>query len=270
MSFLEDVKTRRSVRAFDGKAPSAEIINELKEYAENITNPYGVNVRFVFLDAKENDLSSPVLSGETLYVSAVVKKAEHFEEAYGYAFQKLLMKAHQLGLGTVWIGGTMPREKFEAASDLKDGEYMPCMSPLGVTAKKMSVKEVLMRKGVKADTRKAFEELFYNGSFATPVTESASMGMGLHDALEVVRLAPSAVNKQPWRIVIADRKAHFFEAHDKGFVTPNYDLQKIDMGIALYNFETQLLSEGRTAELSCEKPEITAPEGMDYIATISF
>ena len=271
MSFLEDVKTRRSVRAFDGNDVSVEVINELKEFAANITNPYGVNVRFVFLDAKENDLSSPVLSGEKLYVTAVVNKNdEHCEEAYGYAFQKLLMKAHQLGLGTVWIGGTMPREKFEAASDLKDGEVMPCVSPLGVTAKKMSVKEVLMRKGVKADTRKAFEELFYNGSFATPITEGASMGMGLHDALEVVRLAPSAVNKQPWRIVIEDKKAHFFEAHDKGYITPDYDLQKIDMGIALYNFETQLLSEGRKPELSYEKPEISVPEGMDYVATISF
>ena len=270
MSFLEEVKTRRSVRAFDGNYPSDDVINELKEFAENITNPYGVNVRFVFLDAKENNLSSPVLSGEKLYVSAVVKKEEHMEEAYGYAFQKLLMKAHQLGLGTVWIGGTMPRDKFETASDLKDGEYMPCMSPLGVTAAKMSVKEVLMRKGVKADTRKSFEELFYNGSFATPITESASMGMGLHDALEAVRLAPSAVNKQPWRIVIEDNKAHFFEAHDKGYITPDYDLQKIDIGIALYNFETQLLSEGRKPVLSCDKPDVTAPEGMDFVATYTF
>lgn len=270
MSFLEDVKTRRSVRAFDGNELPADVISELKEFANSITNPYGVNVRFVFLDAKENNLSSPVLSGEKLYVSAVVKKEEHMEEAYGYAFQKLLMKAHQLGLGTVWIGGTMPRDKFEAASDLKDGEFMPCVSPLGITAKKMSVKEVLMRKGVKADTRKAFEELFYNGSFATPVTESASMGLGLHDALEAVRLAPSAVNKQPWRIVIDGNKAHFFEAHDKGFITPDYDLQKIDMGIALYNFETQLFSEGRKPEISCDKPEIATPEGIDYVATVSF
>ena len=269
MSFLDEVKTRRSVRAFDGKAPSAEIINELKEFAENITNPYGITIRFIFLDAKENGLSSPVLSGETLYVSAVGRKEEHFEEAYGYSFQKLLMKAHQLGLGTVWIGGTMPREKFEAASGLKDGEVMPCVSPLGVTAAKMSVKEVLMRKGVKADTRKPFEELFYNGSFASPINEGASMGLGLHDALEAVRLAPSAVNKQPWRIVIQDRKAIFFEAHDKGF-DYGYDLQRVDVGIALYNFETQLLAEGRKPEFSCDKPEIKIPEGMDYIATIAF
>ena len=129
MSFIENVKSRRSVRAFDGNEPSAQIIDELKEYAENITNPYGIKIKFLFLDAKENDLSSPVLTGEKLYVTAVGKKEEHFEEAYGYSFQKLLKKAPQLGLGTVWIGGRMPREKFEAASGLKDGEIMPCVSP---------------------------------------------------------------------------------------------------------------------------------------------
>ena len=29
------------------------------------------------------------------------------------------MKAHEMGFVTVWIGGTMPRDKFEAASQLK-------------------------------------------------------------------------------------------------------------------------------------------------------
>ncbi len=270
MSFLDLSKTRRSVRAFDGSMPDQAVIDQLKDLAENMTNPYGVKVRFVFLDAGENDLSSPVLSGEKLYVTAVVSKSEHSDEAYGYSFEKLLIKAHELGLGTVWIGGTMPREKFEAASKLADGEFMPCVSPLGKTAAKMSVKETLMRKGVKADSRYDFEELFFNGDFGTPVSESQSMGLGLHDALEAVRLAPSAVNKQPWRIVIAGNKAHFYEKHDKGFVNDNYDLQKIDLGIALYHFESQLLSEGRKPVLSYENPGIVAPKGTDYVATYTF
>ena len=134
----------------------------------------------------------------------------------------------------------------------------------------MSVKETLMRKGVKADSRYDFEELFFNGDFGTPISEGQSMGLGLHDALETVRLAPSAVNKQPWRIVIAGNKAHFYEKHDKGFVNDNYDLQKIDLGIALYHFESQLLSEGRKPVLSYENPGIVAPEGTDYVATYTF
>ncbi len=269
-SFIELVKTRRSVRAFDGNGVDQKVLEELKSFADEIANPYGREVRFVFLDGAANGLNSPVLSGEKCYVSAVAVPGEHMDEAYGYSFQKLLMKAHELGLGTVWIGGTMPRDKFEKASGLKDGEVMPCMSPLGVTAKKMSVKETLMRKGVKADWRMKFEELFCVGDFNTPLDEGYAKSHGLYDDLEAVRLAPSAVNKQPWRVVIDGKKAHFYEKHDKGFVTPSYDLQRIDIGIALYNFETQLLEEGRKPEFTIEDPGIKTPEGVDYIATYSF
>ena len=82
-NFLELAKTRRSVRTFDGQMPDAQIINELKEFAENITNPFGIKVRFVFLDAEENGLSSPVLAGEKLYVSAVVERNPLAAVAYG-------------------------------------------------------------------------------------------------------------------------------------------------------------------------------------------
>ncbi|WP_026498618.1 nitroreductase family protein [Butyrivibrio sp. WCD2001] len=266
-NFLELAKTRRSVRTFDGNMPSAQVLDELKAFAENIENPYGAKIRFVFLNAEENKLSSPVLSGEKVYVSAVTSKQEHVEEAYGYSFEKLLIKAHELGLGTVWIGGTMPREKFEAASGLEEGEFMPCISPLGTTAKRMSVKETLMRKGVKADFRHKFEELFFVGDFGTPMSEEYAKEHGIYDALEAVRIAPSAVNKQPWRVVIAGDKAHFYEKHDKGFTTPDYDLQKIDVGIAIYHFESQLISEGKAPELIVQAPAITAPDQIDYVAT---
>ena len=269
-SFVELAKTRRSVRSFDGNSLPEETLKELKQYAEEASNPFGIKVRFEFLDADEHKLSSPVLTGEKCYVSGVVARGEHAEEAYGYSFEKLLMKAHEMGLGTVWIGGTMPREKFEQATGLAEGEIMPCMSPLGKAARKMSVKEAVMRKGVKADSRLKFEELFYVGNFETPMTEQYAKEHGLFDDLEAVRVAPSAVNKQPWRVVVEGQKAHFYEKHDKGYMTPDYDLQKIDLGIALYHFESQLVSEMRKPVLSFEAPAVKAPEGVDYVATYSF
>ena len=265
--FLELVKSRRSVRTFDGQRLDAAVVLELKSFADSIENPYGIPVKFAFLDAEEHKLTSPVLAGEKLYVSAVVAKGEHAEEAYGYAFEALLMQAHKLGLGTVWIGGTMPREKFEKATGLAENEVMPCVSPLGKVAKKMSVKETLMRKGVKADSRYDFEELFFAGDFGTPLTAGKAMEAGIRDALESVRLAPSAVNKQPWRVVVGDRVAHFYEKHDKGYITADYDLQKIDIGIGMYHFEKELLEEGRSPKLEVSDPGIAAPAGVDYVAS---
>ncbi len=47
----EAMKTRRSVRTFDGNQISAEDLTKLKEYAKTIENPYGIPVEFVWLDA---------------------------------------------------------------------------------------------------------------------------------------------------------------------------------------------------------------------------
>ena len=139
-SFLELAKTRRSVRTFDGNWPDGAVLTTLQEFAENMTNPFGTKIRFAFLNAEDEDLSSPVLTGEKEYVTAVVQKgASNLEAAYGYSFEKLLMKAHELGLGTVWIGGTMPRGKFEKASHVEENEVMPCVSPLGKASERMSM-----------------------------------------------------------------------------------------------------------------------------------
>ena len=267
MSFLNDVKTRRSVRTFYGNDVAPEVLDKLREFAANVSNPYGIPIRFKFLNAAEYGLSSPVLSGEKLYVSAMMKKGEHAEEAYGYSFEALLVEAHKLGLGTVWIGGTMPREKFEKASELTDGELMPCVSPLGKAADKMGVKEALMRKGVGADKRFDFGDLFFKDNFETPLTEDEAKACGIYEALEAVRWAPSAVNKQPWRVVVSGNVAHVYERHDKGYINENYDLQKIDIGIALYRLEQGLIDAGKRAELVCNDPGLEMPANTDYVAT---
>ena len=162
----------------------------------------------------------------------------------------------------------MPREKFEAAANVQGDEIMPCVSPLGVTADKMSIKEGLMRKGVKADTRLEFEKLFYENNINLPLSTDRAKEIGVLDALEAVRLAPSAVNKQPWRIIIRGNRAIFIENKDKAFANnAEYDLQKVDIGIAMYHFEQQLISDGKKPVFEVEKPDLDLASNMEYIIT---
>ena len=125
----------------------------------------------------------------------------------GYSFEMLMLYAQSLGLGTVWVGGTMDRAAFERAMDLAENQRMPCMSPIGYPAQKMSVKESLMRKGVRADSRVPFASLFYDGGFDKPLTPEQAGALA--QPLELVRWAPSAVNKQPWRAVAVENAVHF-------------------------------------------------------------
>lgn len=266
MEFVTQLmRSRRSVRSFDGQPVSPELAAKVLRYAETIENPYGIPVEFRLLDAAEHGLSSPVLSGETLYLGAKLRRVPHAEEALGYSMEQLLLYAQSLGLGSVWIGGTMNRALFEKTMDLQDGEFMPCISPLGVPAEKMSFRESMMRLGVHADRRHPFESMFFDGALDSPLMES-SAGR-LEEPLQMVRLAPSAVNKQPWRVIITSGAAHFYLKPGKGFSDgPAGNMQKIDMGIALCHFALAAEELDLNLRFSLEDPNIPL-EGLSYIAS---
>ncbi len=262
MKGMELIRHRRSVRTFDGRALKPEDAERILAFAGDIVTPYGIPIRWKLISARADGVSSPVIVGADTYIAGKIKRLPHAEEAFGYAFEKLVLFAEASGLGTTWIAGTMDRPAFEKAMELAPGEVMPCVSPLGYPAEKMSLRETLMRKGVKADARLPFSELFFDGGFDKPLAESCSC----REALEMVRWAPSAVNKQPWRVVLDGSKAHFYEKKSRGFAgAGGWDLQKVDVGIALYHFAYGMNENVRLAVVD---PGIPAPEGTEYIATL--
>lgn len=264
---LKIIRERKSVRTFDGIPVSTEDREKIEQYIRTIENPFGIPVRFTLLDAGTYGLSSPVLNGETLYVAGMVSKVPHAEEAFGFSFEKLVLYAWTLGIGTTWIGGTMKREVFERAAKLAEGEMMPCVSPLGYPAKKRSFRETMMRKGVGADTRMPAEKIFFDGAWGTGLPPEKQAGIA--DLIEMVRWAPSAVNKQPWRIIVSGRDCHFYEKRDKGYIGEKTgDLQKIDVGIALCHFAAGLEERGEKPAVVTEDPGLSIPEGAEYIATV--
>ena len=99
MDMMELIRTRKSVRTFDGKAVTENDIKKLTEYIKTITNPYDIPVEFVLLDAKEHGLSSPVIQRENLYVAGKVPLTEHCAEAFGYSFERLVLYTWSLGIG---------------------------------------------------------------------------------------------------------------------------------------------------------------------------
>ncbi len=262
---LEFIKGRKSVRTFDNSAISDEHYNDLAEYIKNVPNPFGIPVEFKLLDADEHKLSSPVLAGESLYVAGVVEKKPYADVAFGYSFERLILHAWELGVGTVMIGGTMKREIFENAVGLKAGYIMPCVSPLGYPAKKRSIKEMMMRKGIGADSRISQDKLFFENEWGNALTPNESMS----DIFEMVRWAPSAVNKQPWRIILKDGLYHFYEKKDNGYVRDETgDLQKIDIGIALCHFILGLEANDKKSEVTICDPGISIPSGVEYVASV--
>ena len=266
MKTLETMRNRRSVRSFDGKALSQEDAGRILDFAAKADNPYGLPIEWKLLDSKKDGLSSPVIVGTDTFIAGKMQQVPHAEEAFGYSFEKTVLYAWSLGVGTTWIAGTMDRQAFEKAMEVKEGEVMPCISPLGYAAKKMSLRETLMRKAIKADTRLEQGEIFFDGSFDKPLAKEGCAVPGT--MLEAVRLAPSAVNKQPWRMVFCQNKVHFYEKFAKNYVSDDgWDIRKIDLGIALCHFAMEAEECGTDVSFEIIDPGIPAPEDFRYIAS---
>lgn len=258
MTMQELIKTRKSVRTFDGRPLSDKDRQKLCEYVETVTNPWNIPVKFVLLDADAYALSSPVITGEHLYIAGKVSFVDHGEEAFGYSFEQMVLYAWSLGIGTTWIGGTMKRELFEKAAETGADEYMPIISPLGYPAKKPAAIDVKLRSSVHGDERLPVSELFFNGDFSTPVSHT-------DDILEAMRWAPSAANMQPCRVVRAGNRYHFYKRRPKASgENASWDVQKIDAGIAICHL---MSVAGGTC--TNDASDVPVDESMEYIATVA-
>ena len=107
---------------------------------------------------------------------------------------------------------------------------------------------------------KNFDELFFK---ETP--HAMIENYDTREALEMVRLAPSASNKQPWRVMMdANGDAHFFIHR-----TPNYeggkigyDIQWLDMGIAVAHYE---IAVGDVEFVSHNPATVNIPDLPEYV-----
>ena len=265
-NITQHIKARRSVRTYNGNTLDESTKNSILTFMAETKNPYNIPVEFKFLDAQEYGLVCPVVSGTDLYIGGKIAYSENANVAFGYSFEAMVLYAQSLGVGTVWLGGTMNRPAYEQAMNLDENEIMPCASALGYTAKKMSLKESMMRKAIKADERLPFEELFFDGSFDTPLTKEKAGKF--KEPLEMVRLAPSAVNKQPWRVVVADNTAHFYLKRSKKFSHEGkIDIQMTDMGIALCHFELTAKENDLSIDFVQEDPKLIPDSEEEYIAS---
>ena len=123
-----------------------------------------------------------------------------------------------------------------------------------------------MRKSIRADERLPFEELYSDGSFENPLT--AEKAGDLAQPLEMVRWAPSAVNKQPWRAAVCDGAVHFYLKRSKGFGhSATLDMQRIDVGIALCHFDLAAENSGLNPVFVLDDPGISTAADTEYIAS---
>lgn len=269
-SVRDVVEKRISVRTYDKRVLEQQLREGLLSYADGIVNPLGPKIRIQFIE-KETQAGGEklgtygIIKGANLYLGVTVPDEEYALEALGYEFEQLVLYAESLGLGTCWLGGTFNRSAFTAVMDIGENEIFPILSPIGYPASKQRVSEQLFRRTLKADSRVPWEQIFFKNNFEHPLSKDSKEKYAF--PLEMVRLAPSAVNKQPWRIVVTENAVHFFEKHSLGNENTDVDMQRIDVGIAICHFHLAAMESNISGHFERKTPDIEIPPGMTYIAS---
>jgi len=241
-SVVELIRMRTSTRSFDGENLDNATLQKTEDYLAKINEAVKIKARFS-LSSNNNAEGSKVeklgtygvISGANSYIVGVIGNKEEDALEFGYLFEKIILFATDLGLQTCWLGGTFKKSDFEQNMNLIEDEYITIVSPIGYKKQKPRVLDSTMRALAGSDKRKPWNELFFEKNISNPLNEQGASSYAV--PLEMVRLGPSASNKQPWRIIKDDNKFHFCLCRTKGYGLPNYDLQKNDIGIAKCHFE---------------------------------
>ena len=278
----EIIRTRVSVRTYREAPIGPEAERRLNEFIAGLPpGPFGTKPRLMLLTARAGDEAA--LKGLGTYgmirhpagfVVGAVEGGGRGLEDFGYLMEAIILRATDLGLGTCWLGGTFRKSRFAAAIGAGEGESVPAVVSIGIPVEKRSFRESLIRRVAGSDTRLPWDRVFFSGSFAEPLTAEAAGSYAV--PLEMVRLAPSASNKQPWRVVKASGRPvfHFFLRASKGFdrgedrIARPADLQRVDIGIAMCHFELtaeEMKLPGAWETADPGSPSL--PATMKYIAT---
>lgn len=266
----ESVNARYSVRNYSDQPIDAETRQAVEDFISSMDNPFASQVKFHYLDqnamqGQEKLGTYGVIKGAKQYIGTTIKSEPEALEAVGYELEAVMLYLANQGIGTCWLGGTFDRAGFASAMNVGEDEIFPIITPYGYPAAKKHVKEVMMRKLIKADQRKDWQELFFHNDFNTPLTKAQATD--LEFALEMVRLAPSASNKQPWRIVLTDTDCHFYEYKEPGYSDRfPYDIQRIDMGIAACHFDLAVTEKNIAGHFETNiGPEMECPKNIEYV-----
>ncbi len=171
-----------------------------------------------------------------------------------------------LELGTCWMGGTFRRSEFGKTINVLENEVIPGITPLGYYTAKRSFRERTIRWGAKSHSRKTWESLFFDGDFETPLGRDSLGEYAV--VLDMVRLAPSASNKQPWQIVKQGQNFHFYLKRTMKNTHGSWgDLQRVDMGIAMCHFDLTARELGMNGLWEDNQPNLKLSENIEYCIT---
>lgn len=175
------------------------------------------------------------VSGAPAFVAFIGDMRAHsVQEEVGYTGEGVILEATALGLNTCWVAGFFRPESVASLVEIKDNERVLAVTPVGHAGRFESLGERLMT-GFGLTHRRLPLSRLIGGRQVDNLPEWAQV------SLEAARIAPSAINRQPWG----------FDADGSGITIfvrtsgPEFNVSKrLDCGIAMLHIEVAALYYG--------------------------
>jgi hypothetical protein len=269
----EIIKERTSIRTYSKELLSPELESRLAKLLEGPKqSPFNGACEFHVVDmpglardeAKKLGTYGFISGAQKFIIVTGKHGSPNLREHVGYVLEKIILHLTDLGIGTCWIAGTFNRENYAEKIGLQEGYTIPIITPVGLPAKNRRVIERGMRALIRAGKKQRYpwSKLFFDGDFTTPLDET---GAGpLASALEMVRLGPSASNKQPWR-VLKEKDGNTCHFYTEPSSTGYQNMARFDIGIATCHFDLTVKEAGIKGSWKVLDPQVAPPANYTYI-----
>ncbi|GAB4433550.1 MAG: nitroreductase family protein [Anaerolineales bacterium] len=251
------IERRFSCRTYRKEPINAEKRKQLQAFIDALPDgPFASKPRFRLLAATETDSTSlrglgtyGFIKDPPAFIVGALSPARFDLEDFGYLMETIILFATGLELGTCWLGGTFTKSSFAKRMHLSPTESIPAAASVGELIEQTQTRRGWASRTAGSHSRLSWEKLFFKDTFGTPLPQDETEGHAL--PLEMVRLGPSASNKQPWRIVKHKSSWRFYLRRTPGYredwikrALGLCDLQRLDMGIAMCHFELTARESG--------------------------
>ncbi len=138
---------------------------------------------------------------------------------------------------------------------------MPAVASVGVIEEPSAARDGTIRRVAGGGRRLPWDSIFFEDHLGVPLVPQVAGSFAT--ALEMVRLGPSASNRQPWRVVRRGSSYHFLLRRTPGYTSGKLvgiaDVQRVDIGIAMCHFELTARELGLTGRWVIRQP-VVEPE----------
>ncbi len=232
----EALLRRRSRRLYEPRPLSGEVLDRLTDVC-NEFRPFDT-ARAVLIEHSENVFKGIIgaygkIRGAPFFFAFIGDTADRYvQEKAGYTGEGIILEATALGLGACWVGKSFDREIASSFVAMKKDEHVLAVAAVGYADREEPFEERLFTGFGKTRKRKPLASLV-NGM------PEAEWPEWIRESLLAARLAPSAVNRQPWRFLVeADGITISVDnLHDSLGIS-----KRLDCGIAMLHIETAALN----------------------------